>query len=695
MTESSALRLVSVSALASGAIVSAQLVIALIAVAGPHAPWPAWDDLTTMGKAIAHPEYDLFAYVAGCAFALGIMGLQAALAARAVRGSEGPPDVEAMKRMAGWQAAAAVLSTAAFLAAMDTVLWTAHDRWRLTAVESALVFVAPALGWAACVFGLLRAGRPLAIAAPGRSRFAVDACVVTGLAAFVAVAPGACLAAQIYTREELFHWNAFAVAPALQFAHGKALGTEVFAQYGVGMPAALGTLYGVAPWTYDGVVTAMAAYGALYFAGLYALLVVVTRSRPIAIGGVALALALTLFAPSWHRLGMATVWQWPSSSPLRSPVDVWFFLAAFGYLVRRNGLWAGLMGGAAALGLVLETDTGVGLCVLLCVLLAHGTWMGQAKIAPMVCAAAFLAVAAAGLGWASRGALFTAPASFLGGWLEAPLNFAGGGEGSLVLLSRATWFHLALFGAMVAAALGAVGTAGRAAYGKRERPEILFLGAVGLFTLFRLIVFVQRSTPTNLWHAGVPVAILAAVALGMAAGRDEHAAFKRYAPMLFAALALTAVWLSPSFRTYPSVARALVSEPKPAPLCLPNVLCGLPESYRAEAEAMEAVAEYLRDGAAQGATSGIIDHSAPLHQMAAGVALWGRDTAGFYNLLTVAARDAYIASLMKDGPDLVLIRGAAPNEFFADTWEAVRAALPSAYDRATPVGPFETWTRRP
>lgn len=696
MTERAARRLVAVAALAAGAIVSAQFVIALIAAAGPHAPGPAWDGLTTMGMAIAHPEYDLLAYVAGCALALGVMGLQTALAARASRRLEGPSGVEALKRMAAAQAAAAVLSAAAFLAAMDTVLWTAYNRWLLTWAESALAFAAPALGWAVCVWVLTRGGRPPSFAIPARLRFVADACVVMGLAAFVAVAPGARLAARVYASEGLFHWNYFAAGPALQFAHGKALGTEVFSQYGVGLPALLGTAYGIAPWTYDGLLTGMAAYCAMYFAGLYGLLIVVTRSRPIAIGGVAMALALTLFAPVWQGLGMATVWQWPSSSPLRSPADVWFLLAAFGYLSKRSAFRAALMGGAAALGLVLETDTGLGLCALLCVLLAYGAWMGQPMAAPFAGGAAFAAVAAAGLGWASRGALFTAPVAFLGGWLEAPLNFAGAGEGSLVLLSRVTWVHLALFEAMVAAALGSVGAAGVTAYSRKERPEIVFLGAVGLFALFRLIVFVQRSTPTNLWHGGVPVAILAAVALGLAVGRrDMPDAFRRYAPVVFAAVALTAVWLSPSFRTYPSLARAIVDEPAAKGACLPGALCGLPESYRGEAEAFEAVTAHLSAWAAKGETAGILDHSAPLYQMAAGAALWGRDTGGFYNLLTIAARDAYIASIMEEGPDRVLIRETAPNAFFTDTWEAVRAALPSRYDREGTVGSFEAWVRRP
>ena len=57
------------------------------------------------------------------------------------------------------------------------------------------------------------------------------------------------------------------------------------------------------------------------------------------------------------------IWSFPSSTLLRHPMDVWFFIAALRYVRSRRKLWAVLAGVAVGLAIFFETDTGLYLTV--------------------------------------------------------------------------------------------------------------------------------------------------------------------------------------------------------------------------------------------------------------------------------------------------------------------------------------------
>ena len=180
------------------------------------------------------------------------------------------------------------------------------------------------------------------------------------------------------------------------------------------------------PVSYAGMLRSVTTYGCLYFGGLYFLLKTWMRDSLWAAVAVVFALTMQLF----HGLGVGEVmWRYPSSTVVRSAVDVWLLFALLLHLRTINARWLVVAGALAGLALLLELDTGV---YLAAAFTGYWVWCLGAKdhglrprarvLAESAGAAAFVFLV--GIAIASRGSLFGG--AFWKGLIEPLLSLPGG-----------------------------------------------------------------------------------------------------------------------------------------------------------------------------------------------------------------------------------------------------------------------------
>lgn len=313
-----------------------------------------------------------------------------------------------------------------------------------------------------------------------------------------------------FATEQLHHIDYFFMGPALAFAQGGALGTDVYCQYGVGYPVLFSLLTRFAPLTYSTFITFSVLYGWLYFVGVYLFLRILLKRVEWAAFGVLIALSLQLFhgVSSQHAL-----WQYPSSTVMRSPCDIWFLFALLRHCQTKSRYWLYFAAIATGLAVFFETDTGVYL------LLSFGAYLAISKFsdgktevgsAPLIrladcllCGAISLVTLGVGLWTASRGTLFNA--AFFKGWLEVFRLYPSGISMLPLIASQEAICISFLF--LLAYLLAAASNL-HACILQSARRESPLLVAIALFGMCLLLQFIGRSHPFNLYHASIPLSLL-------------------------------------------------------------------------------------------------------------------------------------------------------------------------------------------
>ena len=518
------------------------------------------------------------------------------------------------------------------------------------------------------------------------------------------------LAGRFFLLEEFHHWDFFAMGPTLALSHGAALGTDAYTQYGVGWPLVFHLLSPLLAISYGHMILVGVIYGCAYFTGLYLLLRIVLGQPTWAAAGVFLAAALQLFhgLPP-HRV----IWQWPSSTLLRSPMDVWLLLALALHLRTRRACWALVAGACAGLALVFETDTGIYLAVAW-----MGAWVlssrcaGEKPRSVPVLASVGVAITAAllGLAAASRGTLATA--EFWKGWSE-PLLKASGGL-SAIPIADLPPVPLLGFCAMVAVYLGPLGVAVVRGWRRQLQVGELWLAVVAGYGLMSLLLFVGRSHPWNLFHVSVPACLVAVSMLARChqrlgrshagashtVARAVRSGVVRALPAACLAAALFALWASPAFHVYPGLWKRITGGPPPQGLCLlqaPGDICGLPAGLRPYVEHLHAVTAKMRAVAMEGQTVAVLDDADPLLYLMAGLAPWSRYSPVLPGLLFQSQVVQLQAQLASSGPDVVVMRTRPEGGWwrFIDPhlWHAVHRTVQGHYLLESTYGPFELWRR--
>jgi len=404
--------------------------------------------------------------------------------------------------------------------------------------------------------------------------------VASGLFVLLYVPDVPALVGSFWRNEGFHHWHFFAILPTLGYLTGRLPVLEAYSQYGFGIPVVFGTwcrLLG--DFSYGRVLGLGIAYGVVYFIALYALLWTWLRSWPWSVAGVAGALLLQQFS------GLApgeVLWQYPSSTVLRSPVDVWLFLVLAWHVRHRRGValvFASLLVGIA---LFWETDTGV---YLFAGYAAYGgCWCVDERLArgwdwgPVVRWLAVLAIVPAtwlGLLYSLVGKGLLTPL-FWQRYFE-PMQLFSAGFGMLPMppLSIGT-LHAFLTPAVYVLVL-VLALAAALQLTIHTWREGYLLAAVGIYGLGTYHQYIGRSHPWNWFHVCIPLVIAGTVLshllfCGLQEQLRRRAAQCRLwrAPFLAVQLAPIVIMLrciellasAPSVHAYPGIASGRWSIPE-------------------------------------------------------------------------------------------------------------------------------------
>ncbi len=694
-----------------------QLILALVLLTDP--PAPDSDRLTAWGRMFFVPEREVDIYVAGVVATLGLCLLLALTWGALFGSTERRLPRLLMAETLGVRCVVATGATLGFLG-----LWTSA-RTGLAAGNDApvpaFVLIALVTLAAAFPFELLLPGGPdsAPAAVPEEPelrpalRFSVlDILVPALIFVLVFVPAGRQLAGSFFLADAFFHWDYYAMGPALAFSRGGTLGTDVYTMYGAGWPAVFGML---PPISYGRMIQLSTLYACVYFSGVYLLMRLLVR-RPL------LAAAATGLAMLQLFLGMsdAVVWVLPSLTVLRWAFDVWCFAALVQYRNTRRPVWAVLAGAAVGAALVFSTDTGLYLAAALTFYAICAAW-GDREAAPRVRDAAAGAVAAlvvllAGLAVAARGGIFKG--EFWSGWLE-PLRDYRGGFAQVSFEAGPSGFTVACFAVLAVFYLAIAGRCLARVLYRRAGPSDLFSGMFAVYGLMNLMHFVGRSVDGTLPRLILPLIFLLAALGGDAYSRAEHLRVRIVTAAVAVAL-LAALLLGPSsllldpVRAYPSLAAQLFRGEEPDGLCLMEKdVCGLPEEFAGTVDRFQAVAGRLETLEEQDRSVAIVDESGAILYLASGQKPFGRYPRMFLNMYTKKNLNRVIAALAGEKPDYVLTRmpleasdpdfdnlgyfgiGPRPDTPYPDAWVQLLDDVRRGYTLEEELAPFELWVRRP
>ncbi len=363
----------------------------------------------------------------------------------------------------------------------------------------------------AAVAGLVAFGLAVAFAGRGLPRAVtrpLDVAVVVGCV-LVVVFIG------LPTPELAGNQNYF-LGPTLDILHGRPMLVGTFAQYGVGMMDALAALFLVLPMGYGVFTLVISTLTTLLFVGFYVVLRWSTRSLPIAVCGVAVAVLLDVFG----QIDYYT--YFPSTGVLRFGLSwlVLFCALAAAKTERFRRLFEVAVFVIVAVAAVWSGEAGV-YCLGTAVVLA---WLdaavveasgrerlriGVLRTARLVAASVF---GLAAFTVATRVAAGAWPD--WGGYLEYIRLYTVGGFGDLPI---EPWSPgLALGGMYMASAIALVVLVMKRPELVRER-AVSFRAAAGLTAIGTLVFtyYLGRSHPNNLIHISPPGIALLFVWLGI------------------------------------------------------------------------------------------------------------------------------------------------------------------------------------
>ena len=711
--------------LSLGLSVGIQWMLVALIFWGPLPALPTkTSELTFLGASWFHPERDLFIYLIGCVLTvLGTIGLVWLWKSdlRAQPASQ-------MKGFAIASATAQLLLSVTSLVLFEIFLpllrpLAANVQLIPSSVGLALLLIPGLCSLIIGAFGLrfvvsrvgLNFGKNALEAWASLSRSAsqdslepnyriiaalMDVLIVLLVSVIIYVPPWRELTGWLFRYDEFHHWDYFAVGPTLGFSHHRALGTEVYAQYGVGWPMLLNVIAPIAPLSYGLVIHIAIIYGCVYFAGIYLLLRLFLKNAAWAMTGVFVAIALQLF----HGIEPRTVlWQYPSSSIIRAPFDVWFFTAVLMYMRSQRIFWGFLTGLIAGLSLLFETETGLYLCaVCACFFFVSVPFFVSRNLkrhfrAACVSGVTALVVSCLGLVIASRGTLLHA--KFWVGWSEAIFKYSAGigmlpiaGVPNTTLLLFATFLVIYLFSFNRMLITSLVG---------ESSASDLFLGCLSLYGIFTLILFVGRSHPYNIYHASVPFAVILVASLARLHDRllirfDRlHPAIRYALPLACAAGTCVALFSQSAFQNYPNLFWTLRHGFPREGLSLSHTgIQGLPESARSFADEFDVMTTEIRTLAKSGKSIAIFDYADTKYYLASGTIPWSRYSPLMPFLMTKAQVEEVKNELLRRCPDYVFLsndlrRVEARGQL--DTWIALRNTLEEHHLHEGDEGMFEVW----
>jgi hypothetical protein len=701
--------------LALGLSVGMQVTMTAFLLLGPSGNQGFADQMTEYGKRLARPEHDLLIFVAGAALTLA-----AAIAAvwywRAKLASlEAAKVAEIMTSSALLQGVLAVSSLLSFLL-LACSCWFSRDPYSAKSAARPLLeasegirMLVPGAVALLCAILDMECGWSHSTGTAGRFelwRQRISRVLLYTVPLFiilvVGVPPGRWpyLAGQFLGTDGFLHLNFFMMGPALSFAHGKAFGTEIYSQYGIGWPLLASVLSRFSALTYGNLIGMEIVYTCVYYLALFFLLRSCLRQEVWAALGVVLAIYWQVFS------GMnpgELIWVFPSSTPMRHPMDVWFFLALV--MHQRSGriFWAALAGFAGALGVFFETETGIYLLVTFLVysVLQAGLPAGERRAGGakswLLPPLAFYSTAAVTLLplllYTSRGTFFTR--AFGHGWLEALFVFAGQGVSALPIAELPD-SPLVFFIIIVTLYLAVIAYAVVRGWHQNTGKGAVLLATLAAYGLALLLLFVNRSHPYNLCHAAIPFAVVLTALIFQGYKLLE----RRLSHSLLSYALLGGLFLllltKSDFQRYPSLLGSIFTDAPSVGISLrsnPADISGLPPNYEYFAREFQSICSVIQTLAPDGKGVAIFDLNDTLLYSASNASPWSRYASLFQMAMTQAFVDGIRKELLERPPKYVVTRGQ--NAIRPPMWEFVWAPLYEAvtkhYVLQQRVGPYEVW----
>lgn len=673
--------------------------------------------LTEYGRRIARPEHDLSIFVAGAALTLAAVLVAVWYWRAKLACLDAGKVAETMTSSALLQGVLAVASLLTFLVLVSSGWFS----WDFRSVQSAasplpgladgISMLLPGAVALLCAILDLGCGWSYSTASGGRFdlwRQRISKVLLYAVPLFiilvVGVPPGRWryLAGQFFGTDGCHHLNFFIMGPALSFAHGKAFGTEIYSQYGIGWPLLASALSHFSVLTYGKLIGLEIVYGCVYYLAVFFLLRNCFKRELWAAFGVVLAIYWQMFSGmNSHEL----VWLFPSSTMMRHPMDVWFFLALV--MHQRSGkiFWAVLAGFAGALGVFFETETGVYLLVtfLVYTVLQAGLATGERRAVGakgwLLPPLAFYSTAAVTLLplllYASRGALFTPV--FWHGWVEALVAYAGQGVGALPIAELPD-APLIFFLLMVTLYLGVIGYAVIRGWQQSAGKGTVLVATLAAYGLALLLLFVNRSHPYNLCHAMVPFAVVLTALMLQGYKVLERRLPHSSLPYALVGGLVLLLLAKAEFQRYPSFLGSIFTNTPSGGVSLrsnPADISGLPQDYEGFAREFQDISSAIQTLASDGKSVAILDLNDTLLYCAANASPWSRYASLFHMALTQQSLDGIRDDLIARSPKYVMTRGQnarrPPNWEFV--WAPLYQTVTNRYVLHQTVGSYEVWQR--
>ena len=694
-----------------------QATMTALMVLGPSDDKGYAAQLTEYGRRIVRPEHDLLIFVSGALLTMSAVLLTVWYWRAKLACLETAMVAEAMTSSALLQGVLALTSLLASLMLVSSC-WFSRD-YRggpsaarpLPALYDGVSMLLPGAAALLCAMLDMKYGWLSSTASAGRFelwRRRVNKCLLYAVPSFIILVVGVpperwrYLAGQFFEYDAFHHLDFFIMGPATCFAHGKAFGTEIYSQYGIGWPLLASVFSHFSALTYANVIGLEIIYACLYYLALFFLLRSCFKEEAWAAFGVILALYWQVFS------GMnpnELIWMFPSSTMMRHPMDVWFFLALVMHQRSDRILWAALAGFAAALGIFFETETGAYLVVtfLIYSVLQAGLPVCERRavsakgwLLPPLAFCSTVAVALLPLLlYASRGTLFS-PA-FWRGWCEALDMYArqGGGAIPIAELPDAPFIFFIL---IVTLYLAVVAYAVVMGWHKSAAKGTVLLATLAAYGLAVLLLFVNRSHPYNLCHATVPLAVMLTALIFQGYKVLEcRLPTSSLSYALLGSLVLLLL-IKVEFRRYPSFLSSIFANTPSGGVSLtenPAEISGLPPAFGKVAREFQDICAAIRALAPDGKGIALLDLYDTLLYSAANACPWSRYTSVFEMTLTQQTLEDIRNELVMRSPRWVVIMGR--NAKRPPDWEFVWAPLyqdvTNRYALFQIVGSYEIWQR--
>ncbi len=691
-----------------------QVTIVAFLVWGPGSASVPANEFTSYGAVWARPENDLKIYALGLSGTLAVAMAFVLWWARQIRrlGTvAGESFMRSTAALCGLLACGSLLGFVSLLASY----WFSHDLQNARTVlrEPAAPFdearlLLPAMLALACAVLDLRLGFWRQKETGTRNLRCLRYVLPLFIVLVLAIPPGAAdlLAGGAFATDRCKHLSFFAMGPALSFAHGKAFGTEIYSQYGVGWPLLAAGLNRFSALTFGNLIALQAAYGCVYYVGLFFLLRSWFKNEIWAASGTLFAISAQVFS------GVASsdiVWIHPSVSPMRHPMDVWFFAALWQHLQGGKLRWAMLGGSACALGVFFETETGIYLALTfgLYWMLRAGLARGQAGGADGV--AARTQILSAGgtatailfllLLCASRGKLFTG--AFWRGWLEGITAYAGRGISALPIAELPD-APIVFFLLMVLVFLGVLGFGALRTWWRSASADEILLATFAAYGLAELTYFVNRSHPGSLFVATMPLAVVLTALLFKAWTAAGGWLGRSAMPNLLAAGMALFLLTKPEFRGYPGLLGSVFDDSPHTSLSLirqPHDLTGIPMDYADLAQMIEGLARELKAAGPDGQSVAIFDPADTILYEATGATPWSRYLPFFEFAFTTRMLEDARRQLNDHPPKYVVTCGRGPSgkaywESYDFVWSPLYEVVTNRFELYRTVGVYEIWKQK-